>query len=737
MTVFRAAELALDASGNTLSLESPSASWRELTPSISTPDGEIAISALVVEDTAGTAEEGFEVRLAGTCDLARLRLRVAFGPDDPVALLSLELLAQQPFELQAVKLRGTLAGNFDRFWKQGWQSWSPAYVTALANPLEVASDPLVARFGIGVQGQTSFDVGLLGGAGSAICAGFLTADRFLGAVEVAADELSCSWLAGGLALDAGELVPLEALRLDLANDAEGALGRYAAAVAELAGTEPPKLAPSGWCSWYYYFTAVTEQDVLANLDFLASHRRQLPVELVQLDDGYQAAIGDWRDWNEKFPGGPRAITEQIHAAGLKAGLWLAPFLAGENSRLAAEHPDWLVRDRSGKPVVAVRNWGQANYALDLTNPAARDWLRALFVEIFDEWRFDYVKIDFVFAAAIPGRRFDDRRSPIEAYREGLAIVRRAAGERFVLGCGALQLASVGLVDAMRIGPDVAPWWRARGPRGDDGQPAALPAMNGAPAAEAAIRNTLQRSWSHGLLWLNDPDCLLARDSKTRLSGSEVQSLATVIGLSAGMIVLSDNLPELSQAALDTISFLLPALPAPAALRNRLGSDLPDRLELDSGERLVVALFNWEDEERDLILRLSEAEVFDVYGGRYLGVARRELVLPAAPAHGCRLLSLTPADGRPRVLGTSFHIGQGIHEIASETHDSSTSNLTLTVNPMPLRSGSIWVRWPFDTVEVTGAYDGIQLLEGVLRIDLTLDQPVQLIVRPEQIAAGNG
>jgi alpha-galactosidase len=262
-------------------------------------------------------------------------------------------------------------------------------------------------------------------------------------------------------------------------------------------------------------------------------------------------------------------------------------------------------------------------------------------------------------------------------------------------------------------------------------------MNGAPAAEAAIRNTLQRSWSHGLLWLNDPDCLLARDSKTRLTGSEVQSLATVIGLSAGMIVLSDNLPELSQAALDTISFLLPALPAPAALRNRLGSDLPDRLELDSGERLVVALFNWEDEERDLILRLSEAEVFDVYGGRYLGVARRELVLPAAPAHGCRLLSLTPADGRPRVLGTSFHIGQGIHEIASETHDSSTSNLTLTVNPMPLRSGSIWVRWPFDTVEVTGAYDGIQLLEGVLRIDLTLDQPVQLIVRPEQMAAGNG
>lgn len=737
MTSFQVGNITLGPGDGRPSVDSPGASWRELNASIVTSDRELTITSLTMEDAQGSPEEGYELRFSGACQVARVRVRLAVTPLEPVVLIWLELAANKAFELRSVALRGTARGNFDRFWKQGWQSWSPAYVTPLAGPVDAESDSVARFYEMGDKGLTSVDVGLLAGARATLCAGFLTADRFLGAVDVSRDELTCRWLAGGIDVAAGEIVPLEVLRLDFADDAEGALDRYAASVDELAATDLPKVAPTGWCSWYYYFTGVTEDDVLSNLRFLADHRRELPAEFVQLDDGYQAAIGDWRDWNDKFSGGPRHVTEEIHAAGLKAGLWLAPFLAGENSTLATEHPDWLLRDESGEPIVAVRNWDQDNYALDLTNPAVRDWLRALLEEVFEEWAFDYVKIDFVFAGAIPARRWNMSQSAVEAYREGLAIIRRVAGERFVLGCGALQLASVGLVDAMRIGPDVAPWWRARGPRGDDGEPTRLPAINGAPAAEAAVRNTLQRSWSHGALWLNDPDCLLARDTRTKLSPQEVQSLATVVGLSAGTTVLSDNLPELSQEALDTAGFVLPPLPTAASVRGRLSSDLPERLELDSGERLVVALFNWDDEERDLVLKLSEAEVFDVYAGRHLGLARDELVLPAVPAHGCRLLTLSPADGRPRVLASSFHIGQGIHEIESEVYDSATGSLAISVNPMPLRRGSVWLRWPFDTVDVLGEYETIHLRDGVLQIELTVDQPLQLVVQQKQMSTGNG
>ncbi|HEX5940236.1 MAG TPA: hypothetical protein VFZ12_07730, partial [Dehalococcoidia bacterium] len=359
------------------------------------------------------------------------------------------------------------------------------------------------------------------------------------------------------------------------------------------------------------------------------------------------------------------------------------------------------------------------------------------IEIFEDWNFDYVKIDFVFAGALPGRRHDPRQAPIEAYREGLAIIRRAAGERFVLGCGAPQLASVGLVDGMRIGPDVAPWWRARGPRDAAGIPTEVPRINSAPAAEAAIRNTLQRAWSHGTLWLNDPDCILARDTQTKLTAAEIESLATVIGLSAGMTLLSDNLPELSEQALRTLSFILRPLPEPAAVRGVLDSDLPGRMEFDAGQRLVVALFNWHDEEQDLTLRVTEAEVVDVWAGTYLGSTSGQLILPSVPPHGCRLLTLTPVDGRPHVLASSFHIGQGIHEIESEEYDPASNVLALRLRPVPLRSGSLWLRWPFETVEIDGPADAHTLDAGILRIDLTVDQPTELTLRPRSRSPRRG
>ena len=55
----------------------------------------------------------------------------------------------------------------------------------------------------------------------------------------------------------------------------------------------------GWCSWYHYFHAITEDAMRANLHALKDLRAEFPIEVVQLDDGYQAALGDWdRDQRE-------------------------------------------------------------------------------------------------------------------------------------------------------------------------------------------------------------------------------------------------------------------------------------------------------------------------------------------------------------------------------------------------------------------------------------------------------
>ncbi|HYD50272.1 MAG TPA: hypothetical protein VEB21_18080, partial [Terriglobales bacterium] len=149
------------------------------------------------------------------------------------------------------------------------------------------------------------------------------------------------------------------------------------------------------------------------------------------------------------------------------------------------------------------------------------------------------KLDFLYAAALPGRRYDGRRNRAEALRAGLDAIRRGAGaDAFLLGCGCPLGVAVGVVDAMRIGADVTPYWTNLLAR------TVLRNTHGL-ATRHAIINTLTRAGFDRLWWRNDPDCLMVRDRDTKLSEEEVRLLATVFAMTDGMIVLSDRLSDLS------------------------------------------------------------------------------------------------------------------------------------------------------------------------------------------------
>lgn len=65
----------------------------------------------------------------------------------------------------------------------------------------------------------------------------------------------------------------------------------------------------------------------------------LPLQLFQIDDGYQRAWGDWLTLDAgKFPTkSMRDLVELIRAQGLRPGLWLAPVAVDKHSRIAAEY----------------------------------------------------------------------------------------------------------------------------------------------------------------------------------------------------------------------------------------------------------------------------------------------------------------------------------------------------------------------------------------------------------------
>ncbi len=177
----------------------------------------------------------------------------------------------------------------------------------------------------------------------------------------------------------------------------------------------------------------------------------------------------------------------------------------------------------------------------MTHPAAAEHLVGLFATLRSRG-FAFHKVDFIYGGAMVGRRHADVTG-IEAYRLGLELVRAGAGEdAVILGCGAPLLPSIGLVDAMRISPDVMPAWA---PDLDD---ISQPGMRSALAAGRA------RAWMHGRLWVNDPDCVLIRPEVER--PEPWQDYVSTLG---GLAVSSDPLPALDAEHLDrTRALMVPA-----------------------------------------------------------------------------------------------------------------------------------------------------------------------------------
>lgn len=321
----------------------------------------------------------------------------------------------------------------------------------------------------------------------------------------------------------------------VANSIEDALGRWANGYAAAAGVVLREESPAVWCSWYQYFRKVTEDDIFENLAALDD--LGLGVDVVQVDDGYQAEIGDWLTESDRFTS-VEAMVARIRAAGRRAGLWLAPFLVSPRSRIYREHPEWLVGGAT-----AGSNWGAEQAALDVTHRGAEEYLRTVFGTLRG-MGIDYFKLDFLYAGALAGRRADDDATPLAAYGRGMDLIRESIGpESYLLGCGAPILPSVGLVDAMRVSPDTGPRYE---PRDDD---------LSMPSQRAAVLTGRARAWQHGRFWANDTDCLIVRPQVERRDewAAHVERYG---GLRSG----SDGLRNLDEWGLDVTRRLLRRTP---------------------------------------------------------------------------------------------------------------------------------------------------------------------------------
>jgi alpha-galactosidase len=102
--------------------------------------------------------------------------------------------------------------------------------------------------------------------------------------------------------------------------------------------------------------------------------------------GWTERRGDWweGDW---LPGGLAGIRDYAHRQGMLFGLWLEPEAAGPLSKLAQEHPDWLLQTDDGRLPGNTR-------VLNLGRPDVARYFEDEVMRIIRDHKLDFFKIDY-------------------------------------------------------------------------------------------------------------------------------------------------------------------------------------------------------------------------------------------------------------------------------------------------------------------------------------------------------
>lgn len=300
------------------------------------------------------------------------------------------------------------------------------------------------------------------------------------------------------------------------------------------------------CAYYYQGNRVDEKYVLDQLQALDRLPCSLKLDYIQIDAGY-APWGDWFDTYQNFPSGMKSIVSEINRRGLKAGIWIAPFVASPRSKLFKEHREWFLTDSKGKFLEA-RNSSPFDSlpplslrVLDVTKPPVQAYITSV-IEQFVEWGFEYIKTDFTYGLCF-STGYEVPMTRARALRLGFKVIKTASrGLARIESCITQLSPLVGLVDYVRTGSDTI-----------------NPVLCSVPGfrklvnqfmLQANLRNCAARQFLNGKVWINDPDCLVSRPN-TGLSPRLIDRHFHFIKNYGGSIWVGDHLRNLAWGQYET------------------------------------------------------------------------------------------------------------------------------------------------------------------------------------------
>ena len=461
----------------------------------------------------------------------------------------------------------------------------------------------------------------------------------------------------------------------------------------------------GWCSWYGRFNNIDEEYILNVTQAVKEQRERIPLEVIQLDDGWSGKFGDWSA-NKKFPQGMQFYADKIRDAGAIPGIWMAPVYC-----MVEKPSDWF---QNGK-----------GHFLDPTHPETEKFIISSIKKMKDAG-YSYFKFDY--NTIVDYRPHDPKMTNFEIMRHLFSLYRQTIGEEsYLLACGAPNRPVVGFADASRIGFDGLARWKSY-PLADDSLPT-LPTD-----IFDAVFTTALSSMMNNRLYVNDPDVtyLLPRaedhiwqgpkesfDSvKNGLNWTGLQTFQSYIGLLGGTAMASEPLHTTKYQQNNSLRMLeILSPPAPDKGWSMNGDTDPWGRQFGFiatrpwGNFASIALWNKEDTSSDIRLDThtlqtigTQFHVWSFWDEKYLGIGDASFVAKNVTEHGCALLRLTQIPQQkdlPVVVGSNLHISMGSAEL--ESVETTPNEMRIRLTNAGARDGKIYIysRMPFRVKNAAG------------------------------------
>lgn len=172
-----------------------------------------------------------------------------------------------------------------------------------------------------------------------------------------------------------------------------------------------KTPPMGWNSWDCYGSTVTEAEVKANADYMATNLKKQGWKYIVVDirwfvendkaGGYNQTdpryvmdeYGRYLPYSGRFPSGFKTLADYIHRKGLKFGIHIMRGIPVEavKRKLPIKGANGITADQIYTTELQCK-WLRDNYTIVADKPGAQEYYNSI-LELYASWGVDFIKVD--------------------------------------------------------------------------------------------------------------------------------------------------------------------------------------------------------------------------------------------------------------------------------------------------------------------------------------------------------